>query len=495
MSSWEEILENFPEENHFELTKDEQAYIPVYATKAFAADYKDTRCLFALFQTSPIWCKGVGITWKFTSNNADLVTKEFRFLVQHLDEVENFDFIQQTATYNGKQIKWDTLYPEWKYLNNRKVHFQSPSTSKAEEAKPSFPGEFEPEESPTYKGSDHDNSDKESIHSKSSTDEDMLNISNLLQEAETRIVATIQKLTSRPSTPSPQATPSCPTSMLPGSSKLSIPEESSVPASFGSKGKAKEEPLPQAFASSLRSPQATLVPTTTQLQTPPVPKGNPKGIPLPIPPHQLCLGRTGPPQRPPSPPAPPPPPVLMAGNIATPKLLGSTPDPYDGNPTKAQAFWNTLANYYTMNDAVYNTNDKKVPVALTNFKAGTCGGDWASERIAEALAANPQNYGTWAQFQTTFKKQFIPPQVQQEAIKGMHSTYMGNREFNDWYQDWSNFARQSGIDDNTKMYAFRQCINSALQQKLVALSPQPATLPDLIDKAQDLDRSFCMFAP
>jgi len=45
------------------------------------------------------------------------------------------------------------------------------------------------------------------------------------------------------------------------------------------------------------------------------------------------------------------------------------------------------------------------------------------------------------------------------------------------------------------MYAFRRCINSALQQKLVALSPQPATLPDLVDKAQDLDRSFCMFTP
>jgi len=45
------------------------------------------------------------------------------------------------------------------------------------------------------------------------------------------------------------------------------------------------------------------------------------------------------------------------------------------------------------------------------------------------------------------------------------------------------------------MYAFRRCINAALQQKLVALSPQPATLPDLVDKAQDLDRSFCMFTP
>ena len=34
-----------------------------------------------------------------------------------------------------------------------------------------------------------------------------------------------------------------------------------------------------------------------------------------------------------------------------------------------------------------------------------------------------------------------------------------------------------------------------LQQKLVALSPQPATLADLVDKARDLDRSFRMFTP
>jgi len=45
------------------------------------------------------------------------------------------------------------------------------------------------------------------------------------------------------------------------------------------------------------------------------------------------------------------------------------------------------------------------------------------------------------------------------------------------------------------MYAFRQCINPVLQQKLVALSPQPTTLPDLVKKAQDLDHSFHMFIP
>jgi len=286
MTSWQHILDNFPPKDQLELTEEEQAYIPVYATNTFAADYKDTRCLFALFQEPAIWCEGVGTIWKFTSDNTELTTRKFQFLISHLDEVENFNFVQQTATYNGKQIKWDTLYPEWKYLNNQKVHFQSPSTSEAEESKPSIPGEFKKEDSYKSADSDHtDKSDKESTHSKSSTNKDTLNISNLLQEAETRIVATIQKLTSHPSTPSPQEIPSCPTSMLPGSSKLSIPEESSLPTPPMSKGKAKEEPLPQTLASSLRPLQATPVPAATQPEAPPVPKGNPKGIPPQIPPH------------------------------------------------------------------------------------------------------------------------------------------------------------------------------------------------------------------
>ena len=131
----------------------------------------------------------------------------------------------------------------------------------------------------------------------------------------------------------------------------------------------------------------------------------------------------------------------MSRGTAAPKLLGSTPDPYDGNPAKAQVFWNTLANYYTMNSDVYNTDNKKVPAALTNFKTGTHGGDWASNRIATALAANPVDYGSWAQFKAAFKKQFVPPEVQQEAIKGLHDMFMGNQEFNDWYQDWSFHAR------------------------------------------------------
>jgi len=94
MSSWDVILDNFTPKEQLDLTEPEQDYIPVYATDTFAAHYKETHCLFAWFLTPGIWCEGVGTPWKFMANNDTLETRKFRFLVLHLDEVDNFDFIQ-----------------------------------------------------------------------------------------------------------------------------------------------------------------------------------------------------------------------------------------------------------------------------------------------------------------------------------------------------------------------------------------------------------------
>ena len=123
-----------------------------------------------------------------------------------------------------------------------------------------------------------------------------------------------------------------------------------------------------------------------------------------------------------------------------PQILGTVLDPYNGSPNKAIAFWNTLANYYSINDGVYTTNAQKVSSALTQFKIRTLGRDWASDQMAAALAANPVNYGTWDQFKAAFEKQFILPAAQMEAIQKMHNTTMGTSDFPTWFQKWSTQA-------------------------------------------------------
>ena len=115
----------------------------------------------------------------------------------------------------------------------------------------------------------------------------------------------------------------------------------------------------------------------------------------------------------------------------------------------------------------FDTSEKKVALALTYFKQGTQAGDWASDGITTALAATPINYGSWDDFRDAFKAQFIPPETQTEAIKKVHNLPQKNWEFNEWYQEWSRFARHTNIDKATNMYAFRQALTPALHNKIL----------------------------
>jgi len=176
-----------------------------------------------------------------------------------------------------------------------------------------------------------------------------------------------------------------------------------------------------------------------------------------------------------------------------PRILGTAPDPYNGSPDKAIDFWNTLANYYNINDGIYTMNTQKVSSALTHFKIGTPGGKWASNLMHTALNANPVNYRTWDDFKAAFNKQFIPPATQMEAIAKMHDTSMGAKDFATWFLDWSTQARRMGVDETTKMWAFQRALPPALQNKLLTLSPQPTTLDTLVEKAWEFERNWQIF--
>jgi len=194
-----------------------------------------------------------------------------------------------------------------------------------------------------------------------------------------------------------------------------------------------------------------------------------------------------------NPPAPPPA-APMAQPNPPPHILGTAPKPYNGKGDMAIAFWNALKNYFTVNATTFDTNTKKVSSALTYFKQGTQAGDWASDHIANILSGNPINYGTWDDFRDAFKAQFIPPEMQNEAIQNIHNTPQRNQEFGEWYQEWSRYARQANMDEATKMYAFRRALDTALHNKLLQLSPMLTMLARLVEKAREFDKNWRTFA-
>ena len=185
----------------------------------------------------------------------------------------------------------------------------------------------------------------------------------------------------------------------------------------------------------------------------------------------------------------------MAGTTTSHKdrILGATPEPFDGKAENAETFWNNLENYYYLNENVFPDKGRKVAAALTHFKLGTPAGDWARDRARTALDKTPIDYGTWKSFHDDFTAHFVPAESALEAGAMMHSLRQGNRPFQEWYQEWSTHATRARVDATTKMYAFRRMLNRSLHDKLLGVSPAPATLEGLVAKAREFDRLYHLY--
>jgi hypothetical protein len=180
-------------------------------------------------------------------------------------------------------------------------------------------------------------------------------------------------------------------------------------------------------------------------------------------------------------------------STGSPKTRGSPPEAYSGKAEDAENFWSALDNYYWLNRDVYTKDDEKVSAALTHFKVGTPAGHWACEYQKAAMSHSPVTFGTWKTFQKAFDAHFVPADAELAAANSMHSLRMGNRPFNEWYQDWSVHAARSNVDEKTKMFAFRKNLPEALHNKLLGLSPQPTTLAALVEKTRAFDNAYHLY--
>jgi hypothetical protein len=349
-----------------------------------------------------------------------LVTEDKYFkLFSGLSHVAEIKWKHLTGTYQKRDVHWSTKHKHWAYSNHREVDF----------------------------------SESEESDQATDPDSETAEVSQLIESA-TQAVASLSSKLSQPPTPS-TSTPQTPQhfpgglSVTPGPSTQlptplatvtvraptltnfpSPPTVPQTPQTSTSKGKqpARTTTVPRASTS-----QSTVNPTSTttvQPQVTPAPVIQVPVITAPVVPARVA-------------------------RMATPKILGSAPEPYDGKPEKADAFINNLGNYYFLNTTTFDTDEKKVSSALTYFKIGTPASEWARDRQSAALSATPPDFGTWADFQTLFKAHFVPAHTELEATQYLHTNKMGNRPFNEWYQEWSSQAEcsHSNCHDTTDRVA------------------------------------------
>ena len=490
-SRWERCKETYP--SHYPLNSEEERLIYAQFEEHFCSEIKGERYVFALWINETIYTPGPGHRWRNIDSQERINPEQFTYTLPNYGRIDNLDAQKGTGTFEGKAIKWNNDRYDWVYLNNRTVHFNN-STATATPVE---------------------------------EDDDTARVEELLHRSQTTVTSAIQKLqqpgpsgSSRPGTPSQprslsrQTRHSRQASPVPPTTRSTAQPASALPTPPVSKGKQRApafQSTPSTSAATLSHPvepapirvQVPVQVTVPSQAPPPAPAPTPAPVPPPAPaPVPAPAPAPGPAPRPIQAPPPPPggnppnpPPMANVQQANTPRPVGSPPEPYDGSAGKAQAFWNALDSYYTTNDDVWTDESKRVAAALSHFKIGTPAGEWASDRMAAAAAAQPRTYGTWDAFKEAFKRHFIPAEARMESTQKMYSIYMKNREFNDWFQEWNTHATRASVDEHSKMYAFRKALNPQLHNKIVALLPQPDTFNALVDKARELDRHWRMFAP
>ncbi len=411
------------------LTKEERKIVPTYFDDP-CVSLVDNH-FYATWNNHPLKSETAHGPWTLLDLDRYLEPSEVYQSCSNYHRVSNIDFRTLIGRYKGKNIRWHPTNQQWQYINSRPVNF-TPT----------------PKPSPTPSERDEE--------------EVAGTLASVTQRIESLVSQVSRANTPNPPSPGPSHTVSHHLSPLqvPGSLPESPRPSSIVPSPLGIL-----PPVVPLSRAPTPSPPSTLTPSTsTGSATPasPASAGSPVLAPL----------------------AP-----IMAAPAPS-KTFGSAPEPFDGKPIHAQAFWHALENYYYLNGDNFPTEHKKVSSALTHFRIGTAAGEWAQDRQKAALSQTPPDFGSWADFKTAFEKHFIPVITTDLAQQNMFDLKQGARRFNDWYQEWSTFATRSGANDDTKIFAFKRNLNNGIHQKLLGVSPMPTTLADLVSKAREFDRAY-----
>ena len=434
MSSQSVVVEPLPEE---------LASLPFDFTNLEVYQNEDRRTLYADWETEgqptlPLQ-KFPNQSWELYDDNSPVTWEHWHQRYPGAEHVLDLDTRYLSGRFNEKIVNWSRTQRCWTYRNNRPVDFTAAPSSQPTPREPS----------PSGSGN---------------ASEEEAAVSELLERTEKALHAATSSLRQLSAPPTPQTVPGgLPTTPTPASTWESfIPTPSSPP----------RLDTPQRLPSPEPSPRPPSSPTSSSSSSEDTP---PPSTTAAVPATHVTT-------------------TANPTQTMSTRPLGAAPEPFDGKAENAENFWTALESYYLLNTGIFNTEHKKIMTALTYFKAGTSAAEWARERQKTAFAAaGGVDFGTWAAFKKDFSDHFIPAESILESTQKMHTMRMGNREFNDFYQEWSTHASRSGVDDHTKMYAFRQALPQALHNKILGVSPQPTTLAGVVEHTRQFDHLWQVY--
>ena len=182
------------------------------------------------------------------------------------------------------------------------------------------------------------------------------------------------------------------------------------------------------------------------------------------------------------------PPLTMSNQPATAprvsELRLGRPDNFDGSSNKATAWMDSVKIYLLINEALYDTDQKKIAFALFFMREGLAA-TWASTFTKKALALAIPDLGTWIAFEADFKTSFIHVNVKNEAIAWLTTTIVTkNLLLGDYISQFKNNVALSEIThEDTLINFFSRGIPIPLMKRIYSMDTVPTKIDDWYAKA------------
>ena len=172
------------------------------------------------------------------------------------------------------------------------------------------------------------------------------------------------------------------------------------------------------------------------------------------------------------------------------ELRIATPEHFDRTYSKTTPWLSSVLFYLEVNDAIYNTNTKKIAFALSYMTKGAAQ-TWAATFRQRAITGATISMGTFEDFIKEFKTAFEHHDIVGNAISWLAHKRMiskNNRTFEPplttYIAGFQNHVAQSGIMDHNVLIGFFSArIPSGLMKSIYSMETVPTTIDDWYKKA------------
>ncbi|KIJ08259.1 hypothetical protein PAXINDRAFT_28881, partial [Paxillus involutus ATCC 200175] len=165
------------------------------------------------------------------------------------------------------------------------------------------------------------------------------------------------------------------------------------------------------------------------------------------------------------------------------ELKVGTPTHFDGNTNDSSRWLHSVMAYLVLNDRIYNSDDKKIILALSFMSKGTAA-SWAEAAYERADTLG--SFGTWEMFKEDFKKTFVTSDVKSASISKLSSlTQRGCGSLEKFNAEFRLLAHRSGVNSQGALIEwYTRGLNFAISEKIIGMEFTPTTLDKWIAKAE-----------